>query len=80
MEEGGFGGVCSQGPVEHFLEQTDVPGVFAQDLTLFLCWDEESEEHLDSTILSNSMTTRDEGKDRPKKRKASSTSDCDEEA
>jgi len=62
--------------------QTDLPGVFAQDLTLYLCWDEESEEHLDSTILSNSLTTRDEGKlkDKPKKRKASSTSDSEDEA
>ena len=60
--------------------QTDLPGVFAQDLTLYLCWDDESEEHLDSTILSNSMTTRDEGKERPKKRKAPSTSDSEDEA
>ena len=48
---------------------------FAQDLQLFLCWDEESEEHLDSTMLSNTMSTRDEGK--LKKNRKASTSESD---
>ena len=38
------------------------PHPTAQDMMLFLVWDEESEEHLDSTILSNSHQTVDGGK------------------
>ena len=28
MEEGGFGGVCSQGPVEHFLDINIINNTF----------------------------------------------------
>ena len=51
---------------------------FAQDLQLFLCWDEESEEHLDSTMLSNTMTTRDDG--RAKKKRNATTSESDDDS
>lgn len=50
----------------------------AKDMQLFLVWDDESEEHLDSTILSNSHTSFDQGGQRNKRRKVSSSSDSEE--
>ena len=51
------------------------PPLRAQDLTLFLVWDEESEEHLDSTILTNTHTAVDEDQPRRRSKKPSSDSE-----
>ena len=51
----------------------------AKDMMLFLVWDEESEEHLDKTILGNSFQASDSGPDKKKKRKSEDTSSSSEE-
>ena len=45
---------------------------------LFLCWDEESEETEDCTMLKNSFQAVDEGREKKRKRKDSSSSTSDE--
>ena len=46
---------------------------------LFLVWDEESEEHLDKTILGNNFQAEDSGPERKNKRKKEDTSSSSEE-
>lgn len=45
---------------------------------LFLVWDEESEEHLDSTMLHNSYSAVDAGPERKKRKKDESSSSEEE--
>ena len=47
-----------------------------KDLMLYLVWDEESEEHLDSTILGNSFSATDDTGTRKRKGHAPSTSEA----
>lgn len=49
-----------------------------EDLMLYLVWDEESEEHLDSTILGNSFSATDDTGTRKRKGHAPSTSEDSE--
>ena len=45
---------------------------------LFLVWDEESEEHLDSTVLNNTFSAADAGPEKKKRKKDESSSSEEE--
>ena len=51
----------------------------AKDMMLFLVWDEESEEHLDKTILGNNFQSVDSGPERKNQRKMEDASSSSEE-
>ena len=49
----------------------------SQDMMLFLCWDEESQETEDCTILRNSHESRDAGTSRKRRKAETSSSQAD---
>ena len=49
----------------------------SQDMMLFLCWDEESQETEDCAILRNSHESRDAGTSRKRRKAETSSSQAD---